>query len=490
MTDAAMATPTRRVDMWYAGTAPQRRLTVAFRIILAIPQIIVLYFLAIATFFVAVMAWFAALFMGRLPEWAQSFISGVVRWFTRVAAYMYLLTDHYPPFSLDDEAYPARPILPAAGRLNRWAVLFRIILAIPAAVFSQIVQYGLSFPLLLVMWFVVLIRGRMPESLYPTYSALLRYQVRFHSYFLMLTSEYAWGMLGDPGEPQTHTFGAPPFGASPIGAPTPPPAATGAAQYPPDRTPPAQPFSYPSDPMATTGTPSDEVTPADRPEAAEAADRSEDTGTPAPMPSPAPAPAPETASPTPAPAPPEWPPPMPPPPPPPPSGIGGMPPPSPWERVAPSFPAREQTPAWATLVLAGAARGWMIFAIVWGSIVFLGQNISQNVFTNHNQSNAQQLNTVSSDTDAANAAINGAGKSISRCTTVSCLRPAYIAAATNLTHLADDVRGMSLPSNVAARRGKWRAMPRSWRPFSPSWPTAQMSPPTASRRRAATSSRS
>ena len=48
MTDAAMAMPTRRVDLWYAGTAPQGRLTVAFRIILAIPQIIVLYFLFIA----------------------------------------------------------------------------------------------------------------------------------------------------------------------------------------------------------------------------------------------------------------------------------------------------------------------------------------------------------------------------------------------------------------------------------------------------------
>ena len=62
--------------MWYAGTAPQRRLTVAFRIILAIPQFIVLYFLAVATFFVAVIAWFAALFMGRLPEWAHSFLGG------------------------------------------------------------------------------------------------------------------------------------------------------------------------------------------------------------------------------------------------------------------------------------------------------------------------------------------------------------------------------------------------------------------------------
>ena len=243
MTDAAMATPTRRADMWYAGTASQRRLTVAFRIILAIPQFIVLYFLAVATFFVAVIGWFAALFMGRLPEWAHSFLSGMVRWFTRVAAYMYLLTDRYPPFSLDDEEYPARPVLPAPGRLNRWAVLFRLILAIPAAVFSQIVQYGLTFPILLVMWFVVLISGRMPPSLYATYSALLRYQVRFHTYFLMLTSVYAWGMLGDPaappppalGAPPAPGFGAPPapgFGAPPAPAPPPPtaPPPTGTPQ--------------------------------------------------------------------------------------------------------------------------------------------------------------------------------------------------------------------------------------------------------------------
>ena len=74
MTDAAMAAPTRRADMWFAGTAPQRRLTVAFRVILAIPQIVVLYFLFIATFFVLVIGWFGALFMGRLPEWVHSFV--------------------------------------------------------------------------------------------------------------------------------------------------------------------------------------------------------------------------------------------------------------------------------------------------------------------------------------------------------------------------------------------------------------------------------
>jgi hypothetical protein len=434
MTDAGMAMPTRHIDMWYAGTAPQRRLTVAFRIILAIPQFIVLYFLGIATLFVVVIGWFAALFMGRLPEWAHSFISGVVRWYTRVGAYMFLLTDRYPPFSLDDEAYPARPILPARGRLNRWAVLFRIILAIPAGAFYQIVEYGLTIPLLLVMWFVVLISGRMPPSLYATYSALLRYQVRFHAYFLMLTSEYAWGMLGDRVAPQPPTFAAPPFAAPPASTPT------GAPPYAPGYpTPPAPPFSYPSVPTETTGTTGDQATTADRPDAAQS------------VPAPQDAEVPESGAAAPAP-PPEWPPPLPPPPmSSPPTAIGAMPPPSPWERVAPSPPTGDETPGWGTLVLTGAARGWMIFAIVWGSILFLGQNIAQNIVVGHRQSSVQQFNTVNSDTSAANTAIDKAVQSIKSCTAVACLGPSYTAAAAKLTQLADDLHGMSLPSNAGGQ---------------------------------------
>jgi hypothetical protein len=198
--------------MWYSGTAPQRRVTVVFRIILAIPQFVVLFFLGIAGFFVAVIGWFAALFTGRLPEFAHSYLSGLVRWEIRVNAYLFLLTDQYPPFSLDDVEYPVRPILPGRGPLNRVSVFFRIILAIPAAVFSQIVINGLTLPLLFVMWIVVIVTGRMPPALYTTYSAALRYQTRFHSWFDMLTSEYAWGMFGDfvPAPPASSP---PPLGA-------------------------------------------------------------------------------------------------------------------------------------------------------------------------------------------------------------------------------------------------------------------------------------
>ena len=56
--------------MAFAGPAPQRRVTVLFRLLLAIPQLIVLYVLSIVAELVAVVGWFAALFTGRLrPAW-------------------------------------------------------------------------------------------------------------------------------------------------------------------------------------------------------------------------------------------------------------------------------------------------------------------------------------------------------------------------------------------------------------------------------------
>jgi hypothetical protein len=70
--------------------------------LLAIPHYIVLFFLTIAAFFAAVFAWFAILFTGRYPRSVFGFIEGVIRWHNRVAAYaLLLITDRYPPFSLE-----------------------------------------------------------------------------------------------------------------------------------------------------------------------------------------------------------------------------------------------------------------------------------------------------------------------------------------------------------------------------------------------------
>ena len=349
MTNAAMNTPSRRVELLFASTPAQNRLTVAFRIILAIPQIIVLYFLFLAAIVVVVIGWFAALFTGRLPEWAHTFLTGIIRWSTRLGAYLFLLTDAYPPFSFDDVNYPVRPVLPERGELNRVAVLFRIILAIPAFFFYQIVQNGLTFPLLLAMWFAVLFTGEMPQALYPAYMSLLRYQARFNAWFFMVTSEYAWGMMGDTVLVDTG-YTPPPFVPPSSAAPPPPPPPPTA----PPQQPPAQPFAYPQAPGAQTPTPPPDAAP----------------GSPPVWPPPQPAP---TASPP-----------------------GAMPPPSQWERTAAS--ADDARRPRTVLVLQGAARGWMIFAIVWGSIVLVGQVTRNFGHHNHHNTGTVQLITASADT--------------------------------------------------------------------------------------------
>jgi hypothetical protein len=181
----------------FAEPADQRRLTVLVRLILAIPQVIVLYVLGIAAEVVALICWFAALFSGRLPDGLAGFQAGYLRWVTRFYAYVFLLTDVYPPFELADAQYPVR-LRAQPGPLNRLAVLFRIILVIPASIVATVVTYGLYFPVMFVTWLIVLVAGRMPRPLHEALAAVVRYQARVIGYFLMLTARYPGGLFGDP----------------------------------------------------------------------------------------------------------------------------------------------------------------------------------------------------------------------------------------------------------------------------------------------------
>ena len=69
---------------------------------LAIPHYIVLTVLFLVAIVVAVIAWFAILFTGRYPRGLFDYMVGVGRWGLRVQAYaFFLVTDQYPPFSLN-----------------------------------------------------------------------------------------------------------------------------------------------------------------------------------------------------------------------------------------------------------------------------------------------------------------------------------------------------------------------------------------------------
>ena len=80
---------------------PRDRIGVAFRPILVIPHLIAVWALGFAWAIATIVAWFAILFTGSYPRALYEFGLGVFRWTTRVEAYLLLLVDAYPPFTLD-----------------------------------------------------------------------------------------------------------------------------------------------------------------------------------------------------------------------------------------------------------------------------------------------------------------------------------------------------------------------------------------------------
>ncbi|HEV7526855.1 MAG TPA: DUF4389 domain-containing protein [Acidimicrobiia bacterium] len=92
--------PRVRVDVRPQLT-DRNRITVAFRIILVIPSLLVLAVLGIGAYVGMVIAFFAVLFTGTWPQGIRDFVIKVMRWWLRTQVYYLLLTDVYPPFSLD-----------------------------------------------------------------------------------------------------------------------------------------------------------------------------------------------------------------------------------------------------------------------------------------------------------------------------------------------------------------------------------------------------
>jgi Domain of unknown function (DUF4389) len=207
------------VQLIAAGPAKQRRLTVAFRLILVIPHAFVLFFLDLAGFVVTFLGWWAALFIGRLPDFAVSYLSGLVRWNVRFYGYLFLLTDDYPPFNFDDDpAYPVVIAIPERGRLNRLAVLFRLILVIWAWIVVNLVVAGASTIVTFIAWLITLITGKLPAPLHLAFTAVLRYWTRYYCYLNLLTPAYPWKLFGD--EPDASAL------ATTVPAETMPPAET------------------------------------------------------------------------------------------------------------------------------------------------------------------------------------------------------------------------------------------------------------------------
>ena len=126
----------------------------------------------------------------RYPRWWFDFARELVRFAGRVSAYLALLTDRYPS-TVDEQAVHLEIDYPGVKRdLNRWLPLFKWLLAFPHYV-ALVVLTVLAFLAVVAAWFVVLLTGRYPRSLFNFVVGVGRWWLRMSAYaFLLVTDRY------------------------------------------------------------------------------------------------------------------------------------------------------------------------------------------------------------------------------------------------------------------------------------------------------------
>ena len=209
-----MATPERGIDTDYpvqlSVDYPDRalnRVTTLFRLILAIPIVVVLTSLygfsaqfdsgpngpgtaaAVAGGWLVLPPLLMILFRRKYPRWWFDWNLELLRFENRVGVYLLLLDDRYPS---TDEHQSVRLDFPYpdAARLNRWLPLVKWLLAIP----HYIVLFFLfiaAIAVAVVAWFAILFTGRFPRRLFDFLVGVARWENRVIAYaFILVTDRY------------------------------------------------------------------------------------------------------------------------------------------------------------------------------------------------------------------------------------------------------------------------------------------------------------
>jgi Domain of unknown function (DUF4389) len=167
----------------------RNRLTVFFRLILAIPHFLWLALWGVIAILAWVVNWFATLIMGRSPEGLHNFLATYLRYATHVRAYTLLVADPFPHFTGKLGTYPIDLEVDPPERQNRLTVFFRSILAIPALLLSYILSQ-INQLLAIFSWFVALVMGRVPEGLRNFAALAIRIESQTYAYVMLLTGRY------------------------------------------------------------------------------------------------------------------------------------------------------------------------------------------------------------------------------------------------------------------------------------------------------------
>jgi hypothetical protein len=163
--------------------------------LLAIPHLMVMYVLAAVGSVVSLISWFTIVFTGNLPEGLANVSCMIVRYQTRVEAYVGYLHGEYPPFDFtttaaDPGGQPVRvDFEPRLDDRNRLTVGLRIFWIIPAMLYTLVIFF-IAQILWFVAFFAVLFTGKWPEGLLNFVLGAMRVGTRLNAYAFLLTDEY------------------------------------------------------------------------------------------------------------------------------------------------------------------------------------------------------------------------------------------------------------------------------------------------------------
>jgi len=168
------------------------RLTVFFRLFLAIPHFVWIFLWSIVVFTIAFFVWLIALVLGRLPAPLHRFYAAYVRYALHLVAFVYLIGRRFPGFTGREGSYGVDVVIDPPVRQKRLTILFRFFLAIPAFIVASALG-GVAFLIALFAWWYALITARMPEGMRNLGVACLRYSAQTYAYAFLLTSRYPYG---------------------------------------------------------------------------------------------------------------------------------------------------------------------------------------------------------------------------------------------------------------------------------------------------------
>jgi hypothetical protein len=165
------------------------RVTVFFRLLLALPHLVWLTLWGYVAELAAIVQWFFTLISGTPEKSIHRFLAAYVRYGIHVYGFLFLAGNPFPGFLGHAGSYPVDVEIGPPERQNRWITGFRILLVLPA-VFVLGVVTVLAYVAAFLAWFASLVLGRMPPGLRSAVTYGLRYHAELYGYLLLLTDRY------------------------------------------------------------------------------------------------------------------------------------------------------------------------------------------------------------------------------------------------------------------------------------------------------------